>query len=327
MRKKVSLYGRDRLATGPELGKLLLARMRALALLSAVLLVVGGGTALAGGSSETLAPRTAAQEILVSPEWVAERTDEITVLEIGRDSAAFEEGHVPGAAFVPGNVIVAERDGVSGLLPEPDTVAADLASLGVSNGTPVVVYDGGASIWASRLFWALEYLGHKQVHLLDGGLASWEQADLALSQDVATPSRGEFTARVQDELLAEQEYVESNLDNNDVLILDARSPAEYRGEDVRAARGGHVPGAVNLEWTNNTQADNPRFRPIAELAEVYEQATNGHDGEVVTLCQAGFRAAHSYVALRILGYEEARMYDGSWSEWGNDEDAPIETGA
>jgi thiosulfate/3-mercaptopyruvate sulfurtransferase len=224
-------------------------------------------------------------------------------------------------------VIAEERDGVGGLLPAPETVAADLASLGVSGDKPVVVYDGGASIWASRLFWALEYLGHEQVHLLDGGLAAWEQAGLATSQDVATPTRGEFTASVREDLLAEQEYLASNLENDDVLILDARSPAEYRGEDVRAARGGHIPGAVNLEWTNNTASDSPRFRPIAELTEVYEEAMAGHDGEVVTLCQAGFRAAHSYVALRILGYEDARMYDGSWAEWGNSEELPIEAGA
>ncbi|MFP3960446.1 MAG: sulfurtransferase [Spirochaetaceae bacterium] len=293
---------------------------------AAALLAAGAGVH-AGGSGEQTSPRTAPEEILVSPEWIAERAENIVVLEVGRDFEEFEAGHVPGAVYVEGGIIATERDGVGGLLPEPETVAADLADLGVSNDTPVVVYDAGHGTWAGRLFWALEYLGHQQVHLLDGGLTAWDQAQMELSREIRAPERGDFTAEVRDELLADQEYVEDTLDGDEVLILDARSPEEYRGEDVRAERGGHIPGAVNLNWVNNTRDDDPRFRPLEELAEVYEEAMTGYDGEVVTLCQAGFRAAHSYVALRVLGHENARMYDGSWAEWGNDADTPIETGA
>ncbi|MFW5995248.1 MAG: sulfurtransferase, partial [Spirochaetia bacterium] len=166
--------------------------------------------------------------------------------------------------------------------------------------------------------------GHEQVHLLDGGLAAWEESGRDDSEEIAVPERGEFTAEVRPELLADQEYIEDNLDNEDVLLLDARSPEEYSGEDVRAERGGHIPGAVNIDWVNN-RSDSGGFRPVEELTRVYEEAIEGHDGPAITLCQAGFRAAHSYVALRILGYEDARMYDGSWAEWGNDQDAQIES--
>lgn len=298
-------------------------------IIALMILAAASVPVFAGGTAEEPQPltRTAPEDILVTPEWVAERSDEIVILDIGRDFEDFEAGHVPGAAYVQREVIAVERDGVGGMLPDPEVVAADLAELGVAHDTPVVVYDAGRGTWSSRLFWALEYLGHEQVHLLDGGVTAWEQAELALSQEIQVPQRGDFEAEAREQLLADQEYVEGNLDSDDVLILDARSPAEYRGEDVRAARGGHVPGAVNLDWVNNSSGDDPRFRPIEELAEIYAEAMQGHDGEVVTLCQGGFRAAHSYVALRILGYEEARMYDGSWSEWGNDPDAPIETEA
>ncbi len=124
------------------------------------------------------------------------------------------------------------------------------------------------------------------MHLLDGGIVAWEQAGRDLSDEIVAPARGQFEIDLRPELLAARQYIRENLDNEDVLVLDARSPAEFSGEDVRADRG-------------------------------------GHEGAVATLCQAGFRAAHSYVALRIIGYEDARMYDGSWVEWGNDEAAPI----
>ena len=299
-----------------------LIRVAAFALLA--LTVATASLSAAGGTEQPLV-RTAPDQILVTPEWVAEQGDAVVILDVGRSFEEFAAGHVPGAAFVQREVIATERNGVGSMLPEPDLVAADLAELGVSQGTPVVVYDAGRGTWSSRLFWALEYLGHEQVHLLDGGLTAWQETGISLSQEILVPQQGDFVAQVREQLLADQEYVESNLGNGEVLILDARSPAEYSGEDVRAARGGHVPGAINLDWVNNSNSDDPRFRPIEQLSQVYAQALQGHDGEVVTLCQAGFRAAHSYVALRILGYEEARMYDGSWSEWGNDPDAPIET--
>ncbi len=305
----------------------------AIGVVVAAAMVFASVSVLASGSQE--APqesltRTSPEDILVSPQWVAERAqdgEEVVILEVGREFEEFEEGHVPGAAFVQQEVIAEQRDGVGALLPDPELVAADLAELGVSEETPVVVYDGGRGTWSSRLFWALEYVGHEQVHLLDGGLVAWEQAGRELSQEIEVPTRGDFTADVREELLADKEYVEEHLESDDVLILDARSPEEYRGEDVRSERGGHVPGAVNLDWVNNSGQDDPRFRPVEELSQVYEEAMQGHDGTTVTLCQAGFRAAHSYVALRILGYENARMYDGSWTEWGNDEDAPIESEA
>ncbi len=293
----------------------------------AAVVIVGGAGLYASGILTPSIERTAPEDILVSPEWVQERADEVVILDVGRDFDDFSEEHVPGSAFVEREVIATEVDGVSAMLPDPDTVAADLAELGVSHDTPVVVYDAGAGTWSSRLFWALEYLGHEQVHLLDGGMTAWEQSGLDVSTEIAVPQRGDFEANVRPQLLADFDYVQDNFDSDDVLVLDARSPAEYAGDDVRAERGGRIPGSVNLDWTNNRAEGDVRFRPLEELAAVYEEAMQGHDGETVTLCQGGFRAAHSYVALRVLGHEDARMYDGSWTEWGNREDAPIDTDA
>ncbi len=269
--------------------------------------------------------RTAPEDILVSPAWVQERAGEVTVFDIGRSFDDFADGHIPGAAWVDRSIIAANVDGVSNVLPDPAVVAADLEELGLRADTPVVVYDAGAGTWSSRLFWALEYIGHEQVHLLDGGFATWRASGAEVSTEIALPGRGEFTASVRPGLLASFEEVVGFIDSDSALILDARSPDEFAGTDVRAARGGHIPGSVNIDWVNN-RAEDGLFLSIEQLAAVYRDALDGRNGPAITLCQGGFRAAHSYVALRVLGHEDARMYDGSWAEWGNRDDAPISQG-
>ncbi len=287
-------------------------------------IVVGVVFAVGRGGSPAYV-RTAPEDILVSPAWVQERTGEVTVFDIGRSFDAFSEGHVPGATWVDRSIIAATVDGVSSVLPDPAVVAADLEELGLRSDTPVVVYDAGAGTWSSRLFWALEYIGHEQVHLLDGGFANWQGSGAEVSTEIGLPERGEFTASVRHSLLASFEEVVGFIDSDSALILDARSPDEFAGTDVRAARGGHIPGSVNIDWVNNSGEDG-LFLTIEQLAAVYRDALDGRNGPAITLCQGGFRAAHSYVALRVLGHEDARMYDGSWSEWGNREDSPITQG-
>lgn len=286
------------------------------------LAVIGLGVAFATGVFEEEIVRTAPEEILVSPEWVQENADEVTILDVGRDSDAFAEGHIPGAAFVDRVVVWDTVDGIDGMLPDPDIVAADLAEAGVSNDRPVVVYDGGNGLWASRFFWAIEYLGHEQVHLLDGGIGAWSDSGLELSETIEVPERGDFVAEVRPRLIADKEFVLEQHENESFAILDTRSQAEFTGEDVRSARGGHIPGSLNIDWTNNL-SDADHFRPFEELAELYGDALEGRDGPAVTLCQTGVRGAHTYVVLRVLGEEDVRVYDGSWAEWGNDETAPI----
>ncbi|TVQ27858.1 MAG: sulfurtransferase [Spirochaetaceae bacterium] len=293
------------------------------AVVVAAAIAVGVFFAVGGGSAAVV--RTAPEDILVSPEWVQERSGDVVIFDIGRSFDDYAEGHVPGAAWVDRSIIAATVDGVSNVLPDPAVVAADLEELGLRADTPVVVYDAGAGTWSSRLFWALEYIGHEQVHLLDGGFATWSATGAEVSTEIALPQRGEFTANVRDSLLASFEEVVGFIDSDSALILDARSPDEFAGTDVRAARGGHIPGSVNIDWANN-RGDEGLFLSIEQLAAVYRDALDGRNGPAITLCQGGFRAAHSYVALRVLGHEDARMYDGSWAEWGNREDAPISQG-
>jgi thiosulfate/3-mercaptopyruvate sulfurtransferase len=302
---------------------------RAVALTLLVLAAVSG-QAFASGQGEGdkgTEGLTPSDEILVSPEWVKDRSDDVVILEHARGREKFSKGHVPGAVYVPREVTWDKVDGLNGMLPAPETVAADLGGLGVSHDKEIVVYDGGSGLWASRLFWALEYLGHSDVHLLDGGLKAWKQAGYEVSTEVTVPERADFEPKLRESLLAEQGYIEENIENEDFLVIDTRSREEYVGEEKRSARNGHIPGAVNVNWTENLpESKEASFRPVSGLASVYQELLEGREGPAVTLCQTGVRGAHTYVALRVLGHEDARLYDGSWEEWGNAEDTPIAGG-
>ena len=194
---------------------------------------------------------------------------------------------------------------------------------GVSPDRPVVVYEEDSGMRAARAFWFLEYLGHPRVRVLDGGLAAWRRAGLPLSTDPVAPTPGTWHGAPDASRLATWRDVVDRLGKPDTAIVDTRSVEEYRGEIVRAARGGAIPGAVHLEWKENLTATG-QFKSTADLAAMYEAAGVTPDREVVTYCQGGYRAAHTYLALRILGYPRVRNYTGSWREWGDRLDLPIE---
>ena len=194
---------------------------------------------------------------------------------------------------------------------------------GVTPERPVVVYEEDAGVRAARAFWFLEYLGHPNVRLLDGGFRAWTAAGHEVSHEATGPTPSQWHGTPQPERLASREHVREQLGRPETTIVDTRSDAERYGEEVRAKRGGAIPGSVHLEWKRNLAADG-RFKSREELASMYEAAGVSPDREVVTYCQGGYRAAHSYLALRLLGFPRVRNYLGSWKEWGDREDLPIE---
>jgi thiosulfate/3-mercaptopyruvate sulfurtransferase len=240
-----------------------------------------------------------------------------------RPAENFCENHLPGAVHL-------DLFGISSI----DTDAAPLkaffwivehllASRGVSNDVPVVVYDEVSGIRAARAFWFLEFFGHPDARVLDGGYQAWTSRGLPVSRSAEKPRGTEWTGTPNDAVLAGWRDVRQRLGNTDSIMLDTRSDAEYYGTSVRAARGGAIPGAVHLEWTNNLGPDGA-FKPADELKQMYARAGITPDREVVTYCQGGYRAAHSYLALRLIGFPRVRNYIGSWKEWGDRTDLPIE---
>ena len=194
---------------------------------------------------------------------------------------------------------------------------------GVTPDRPVVVYEQDSGIRAARAFWLLEYLGHPVVHVLDGGAGAWTRAGLPLSTDPAAPRPSEWHGQPVPDRIATWRDVLDRLGQPATAIVDTRSDEEHAGTLVRARRGGAIPGAVHLEWKRNLGADGA-FKPAADLREMYNAAGVTPDREVITYCQGGYRAAHTYLALRHLDFPSVRAYTGSWKEWGDREDLPIE---
>jgi thiosulfate/3-mercaptopyruvate sulfurtransferase len=198
-----------------------------------------------------------------------------------------------------------------------------LALRGVTNERPVVIYGENSDLRAARVFWFLEYFSHPNVRVLDGGVHAWVAAGLSLTTAAATPAPTSWTGTPHRNLLATWRDVRERLGRSNAAILDARSDGEYLGTTVRAARGGAVPGAIHLEWTHNLTPEGT-FKSAADLRTMYESAGVTADREVIAYCQGGYRAAHAYLALRLIGYPVVRNYIGSWKEWGDRTDLPIE---
>jgi thiosulfate/3-mercaptopyruvate sulfurtransferase len=262
--------------------------------------------------------------LLITPTDLDRRLDDTkppTLIDL-RPAEVFAQGHLRGAVHLDLFGLSLIDTGPAPLDAFLWMISHLLVTRGVSADRTVVVYDEQSGIRAARAFWFLEFFGHPDSRVLDGGVSAWLSQGLAITTETALPQKGTWDVGRVSERLATWSDVATRLGRDDVVILDTRSDGEYYGSNVRAKRGGAIPGAVHIEWTKNLD-DEGKFKAAADLQDMYNDSGIGRDKEVISYCQGGYRAAHSYLALRLLGYPRIRNYIGSWKEWGDREDLPI----
>ncbi len=269
-------------------------------------------------------------DVLVSTQWVADHLNDpnVKLIEVDVDTTQYAEGHVAGAAGF--NWTSQLQDQVRRDIASKEQIEQLLSEAGVSNDDTIILYGDNNNWFAAYAFWLLTMYGHKDLKLMDGGRKKWLDESRPTTKDVAKPAKGSYKAKDADlSLRASAQEVLGAIGKR--ALVDVRSPAEYNGEIMAppglpetAQRMGHIPGAANIPWAQAANEDGT-FKSDAELKALYAGKGVTGDKDIIAYCRIGERSSHSWFALKyLLGYNNVKNYDGSWTEWGSMVGMPIE---
>ena len=277
-----------------------------------------------------------AKPVLVTTEWLVDHLGDagLVVAEVDENPDLYDEGHIPGAIKLHWRDDL--QDPVERDLIEKDAFEQLMGRSGITNGTTLVLYGDRNNWFAAYAYWYLKIYGHEDVRILDGGRQKWIDEDRELSTDTVAPEPAAYTAQERDESIRiYRDDVRAGIGAEGLELVDVRSPQEYAGELISppgyeqegAQRAGHIPTAQSIPWAQAVR-DDGTFKAADDLRELYGAKGVTPDKAVTAYCRIGERSAHTWFVLReLLGYENVRNYDGSWTEWGNLVDVPIEKGS
>lgn len=282
---------------------------------------------------------TATPSPLVTPDWLADHLDQVRVVDATwtmpsapeRGRELYEKAHIPGAVHFDIDLIADAASDLPHMVPGPDAFAQAVGDLGIGTGDRVVVYDAtGFAMAAARVWWMFQVFGHDNVVVLDGGLKAWQAAGMEVTTAAPGVTPRSFTATPRFALVRDQNGVETALAEAATQVVDARAAARFAGTEPEprpGIRSGHMPGAINLPFTELLVADSGLMKPITELSQVMDAAGIDPDRPIITTCGSGVTACVITLAMARLGRPIGAVYDGSWSEWGRENGGRVEASA
>ncbi len=268
-------------------------------------------------------------ELLVDTAWLAQHLNDPTVRIVDSRGRGYADGHIPQSVFVDSNWIRNPKAPPT-FLPTPQEFEALMSRLGISNTTRVIAYDERGGIFAARLWWILNYYGHTNVALLDGGWVKWTAEQRATNAEVPAPAAATFKVKPGTVKVATADDVKAAINKPGMKIVDARTQGEIDGKDLRGIkRGGYIESSVPVYWEDNLDATTKAFKPADQIRALYRDKGITDADDVTVYCQVGMRASHDIFTLALIGHDLTRLrnYYGAWEEWGNRDDTPIKTKA
>ncbi|WP_422449789.1 MULTISPECIES: sulfurtransferase [unclassified Endozoicomonas] len=260
-------------------------------------------------------------ESILTAEDHASVKERLIIIDLG-NPRLYQQAHVPGAIHVPPHQLVAGTQPARGKLPALSQLESLFSELGFTGEEHFIVYDDEGGGWAGRFIWTLDVIGHRKYSYLNGGIHAWLKEGHPRESGANVRASTDVSLTIDDRVIASCDFILETLASPEFTIWDARSPEEYRGEKVMAQKAGHIPGAINFEWTRAMDPEK-NYRIKEGLEAELDALGIKRDQQIITHCQAHHRSGFTYLVAKALGFKSVRAYDGSWSEWGNLPHTPV----